>query len=332
MQKKELILQQMTVGYGSGAKEVKVIHNIDDHICSGELVCLLGKNGAGKSTLMRSIMGLQPALSGSVRFGEASIDEIGPKALARLVALVLTDRVEISSMTVYELVASGRIPYTGFSGMLSDEDKRIVEKSIQTIGITDLSQKSVLELSDGERQKVMIAKALAQETPIIMLDEPTAHLDLINKLKLMKLLRDLAHHENKAILISTHDLDLALQSADRIWLIQNDKKLHAGVPEELVLSGAFEKAFAEADIAFDYTKGTFVFQDKKGRSFQVKGDDAHAFWTRKALSRNGFDIDHTSQDLISYSHQEKCWILESSNASERFESLQKLIGHLKAKS
>jgi iron complex transport system ATP-binding protein len=177
----------------------------------------------------------------------------------------------------------------------------------------------------------MIAKALSQQTPIIMLDEPTAHLDLINKLRLMKLLRDLAHNQGKAIIISTHDLDLALQSADKIWLLQNDKTLRSGAPEELVLNGAFEKAFAEADITFDYTRGTFVFQSKKGKTYCVKGDDAHAFWTRKALNRNGFETHPNAEEIISYNPTKEAWELQSKADTHSFNNLEELIRHLKSK-
>jgi iron complex transport system ATP-binding protein len=326
MASEQLLLRNAAVGYGS----TTVVGGINAEVRGGELVCLLGKNGAGKSTLLRSMMGLQSMLSGEVLLGNSNVNDLGAKAMATKIALVLTDRVEISNMTVYELVSAGRIPYTGFTGMLSAADKQIIKDSLGTVGVADFAQKSVLELSDGERQKVMIAKALAQQTPIIMLDEPTAHLDLINKLRLMKLLRDLAHNQGKAIIISTHDLDLALQSADKVWLLQNDNTLRSGVPEELVLNGAFEKAFAEADIAFDYTRGTFVFQDKKGKSYRVDGDDAHAFWTRKALNRNGFDTSRTAQDHIAYDHTKKHWMLTEAGSSAPFSTLDELVRHLKS--
>lgn len=320
----KLILKSLTVGYTQNRKRLEVVRNINQQISGGDLVCLLGKNGCGKSTLLRSILGLQTALSGEIVLDGEQVEAMNPKQLARKIAPVLTDRVDIANMTVFELVAAGRIPYTGFSGMLSAQDKEVVTKALTTIDMIDFAEKNIAKLSDGERQKVMIAKALAQETPVILLDEPTAHLDLVNKLKLMKLLRQLAHEEQKLILISTHDLDLALQSADSIWLISDDHTLTAGMPEELVLNGTFEKAFADDEITFDYTRGTFDFTATKGNAFRVIGDDAQVLWTKKALVRTGFSISQNSDRLIKCSKEEG-WEFDG----ESYQTLAELISVLK---
>ena len=185
----------------------------------GEVCCLLGANGAGKSTLLRTLAAFQPPLSGELRIGERPIKDIAPRELSTLVGIVLTDRIRTQGISVRDMVAMGRSPYTNFWGKLTEEDNRLVEEAMELVNITSFANRQISTLSDGERQKVMIAKALAQGTPIILLDEPTAFLDFPSKVEIMLLLGRLAHEMNKTIFLSTHDLDLALQTADCLWLM-----------------------------------------------------------------------------------------------------------------
>ena len=208
---------RLTVGY----RGHRVVEDISLSLPCGRLVCLLGPNGAGKSTLLRTLCGFQPPIAGTVTISGSDITTMSAAEVARLVSVVLTDRPLTPSLTAAERVGMGRAPYTGFWGRLSDDDRRLVSEAMQTVGIAPLATRRMGRLSDGERQKVMIAKALAQHTPVIVLDEPTAFLDYPSKVAVMKTLARLAHDEGKTILMSTHDLELAAQLGDELMEIEN---------------------------------------------------------------------------------------------------------------
>lgn len=208
---------RLTVGY----RGHRVVEDISLSLPCGRLVCLLGPNGAGKSTLLRTLCGFQPPIAGTVTISGSDITTMSAAEVARLVSVVLTDRPLTPSLTAAEMVGMGRAPYTGFWGRLSDDDRRLVSEAMQTVGIAPLATRRMGRLSDGERQKVMIAKALAQHTPVIVLDEPTAFLDYPSKVAVMKTLARLAHDEGKTILMSTHDLELAAQLGDELMEIEN---------------------------------------------------------------------------------------------------------------
>ena len=208
---------RLTVGY----RGHRVVEDISLSLPCGRLVCLLGPNGAGKSTLLRTLCGFQPPIAGTVTISGSDITTMSAAEVARLVSVVLTDRPLTPSLTAAEMVGMGRAPYTGFWGRLSDDDRRLVSEAMQTVGIAPLATRRMGRLSDGELQKVMIAKALAQHTPVIVLDEPTAFLDYPSKVAVMKTLARLAHDEGKTILMSTHDLELAAQLGDELMEIEN---------------------------------------------------------------------------------------------------------------
>lgn len=208
---------RLTVGY----RGHRVVEDISLSLPCGRLVCLLGPNGAGKSTLLRTLCGFQPPIAGTVTISGSDITTMSAAEVARLVSVVLTDRPLTPSLTAAEMVGMGRAPYTGFWGRLSDNDRRLVSEAMQTVGVDSLATRRMGRLSDGERQKVMIAKALAQHTPVIVLDEPTAFLDYPSKVAVMKTLARLAHDEGKTILMSTHDLELAAQLGDELMEIEN---------------------------------------------------------------------------------------------------------------
>lgn len=208
---------RLTVGY----RGHRVVEDISLSLPCGRLVCLLGPNGAGKSTLLRTLCGFQPPIAGTVTISGNNITTMSAAEVARLVSVVLTDRPPTPSLTAAEMVGMGRAPYTGFWGRLSDNDRRLVSEAMQTVGVDSLATRRMGRLSDGERQKVMIAKALAQHTPVIVLDEPTAFLDYPSKVAVMKTLARLAHDKGKTILMSTHDLELAAQLGDELMEIEN---------------------------------------------------------------------------------------------------------------
>ena len=218
-----------------------VASDLNATACPGSLTCLIGHNGTGKSTLLRTIAHLQPALDGSVFIGPDDITMLRPSRLSRIISIVLTSRPDARNMTVEELVALGRTPYTGFWGRLSSNDRLIVRQSIESVSIAPIAERRVCSLSDGEMQKVMIAKSLAQQTPVILLDEPTAFLDFPGKIDLMLLLQRLAHEERKTILLSTHDL---------LWLLA-DGALHDGTPHELADQGFIDSYIGRKNVKFD---------------------------------------------------------------------------------
>ena len=218
----ELVLKDLVIGYNTRAGQRRVTAPLSVKLPEGRLICLVGRNGVGKSTLLRSLSGLQPPLSGDVLLGGSSIASYSHKALARLVSVVTTRDVPVPSMTSWEVVALGRSPYTQFWGQLSPADKKIVDRSIDITGISPLASRRVGSLSDGERQKVMIAKAIAQETPVILLDEPTAFLDYPSKVSTLSLLSRLAREMGRTILVSTHDVEHALRLSDEVLLLQKE--------------------------------------------------------------------------------------------------------------
>ena len=227
---------KLTIGYRVQNTEYKVQTDLDFSLQAGEMVCMLGPNGCGKSTLLRTLAGLQPALSGEFTHCDA-----------KNIALVLTERLSMENTTVHDVVAMGRHPYTSFLGRLTSIDEQIIEEALQQVGFersVDVTQQSAFNAhSDGEKQRILIAKALAQQTPIILLDEPTAHLDLPHRILILRLLRQLAHEQNKTVLISTHELDLALALSDRILLMTPGKGIQLDTAENLRKTDAFTSTF-----------------------------------------------------------------------------------------
>lgn len=269
--KETIILQNAVIGYHSKKKNRVVAQGLNASLLSGELTCLIGANGTGKSTLLRTLSGFQSPLSGKVLLAMPSeqgnlksVSQLSQKQLALALSVVLTSSSDSVNLTVGETVGMGRSPYTNFWGQLSSEDERIVVDALQDVGILHLKGRKLCTLSDGERQKVMIAKALAQQTPIIFLDEPTAFLDYPSKVDVLLMLKRLAHQHRKAILVSTHDVEMVLQLADRIWLMEkftsqdplNRKEerctqLSIGTPRELAANGAISRFLDGKGLAFD---------------------------------------------------------------------------------
>jgi iron complex transport system ATP-binding protein len=290
----------LTIGYTSRKQAGRVVaESLTIDLWPGQLVCLLGPNGAGKSTLMRTLAGLQPPVNGIIKLGEQSITDVSPAQLARSLSLVLAERVEAGNLRVRELVTLGRTPYTGWLGRNTQDDIDKVEAALRMTDTLQYQARRVDQLSDGERQKVMLARALAQDTDLILLDEPTAHLDLPNRVEMMLLLHQLTRQTRKAILLSTHELDLALQAADRLWLLAPGGRLATGAPEDVVLSGHFEATFtqsnARAGFYFDRETGSFaIHADGSGPAITLTGEAGLVFWTRRALQREGFRVNQTA--------------------------------------
>lgn len=282
-------LSNISTGYISGSKRKAVTSGLNGNLYKGELTCLLGPNGMGKSTLLRTLSAFQPSLKGQISVDGRCLGEYSTGELARTISVVLTERPAIPNISVEEFVALGRSPYTGFFGKLTDSDSQIVEKSIEQVGVTNLKDRQWLSLSDGEKQKVMIAKSLAQETPVIFLDEPTAFLDLPSKVEIMHLLHRLARENNKLILLSTHDMELALQMADRLWVLAGTDTLWTGSPEDLLMDKIFTDFFERDGIKFDRKTGGFRVQNKIDYSVNLKGRGFEFGLIKTALMRMYID-------------------------------------------
>lgn len=261
MAKAMLSTIDLAVGYRNGKRVTEVLTHLDVSLYAGELVCLLGANGIGKSTLLRTISGVQPALRGTIEINGRDLTDYSSKELSKLIGIVYTDRTLAGALTVEELVSLGRQPYTGFFGRLDDEDRQVVADAIESVGMSHKTHDYVATLSDGERQKAMIARALAQETPIIILDEPTAFLDVASRIETMQLLRQLAQSQQKAVLLSTHDVGLSLPLTDRLWLVTADSTVVEGTTSQFISDGTLNNLFPGRNIAFDSSVMDFRVKD-----------------------------------------------------------------------
>ena len=276
----------LAVGYGARV----VLRDVDVCLAGGELACVLGPNGTGKSTLLRTLAGMQPRLAGSVELDGHDVQRLPARDLARRVSVVLTERAEVGLLRAYDLVALGRYPYTGWAGRMRSHDHAVVAWALEATGASDLASRDVSELSDGERQRVMIARALAQEPVVLLLDEPTAFLDVARRVEVTTLLRGLARDTGRAVLFSTHELDLALRTADSVWLLDTAGRVRVGAPEDLVLDGSFARSFEVEGLTFDTAAGRFVSHGASVGRARVRGNGVTARWTRRALEREGYEV------------------------------------------
>ena len=255
MKERDAILttRDLTVGYRNGSQEVTLLNGLNLTLERGKLVALLGQNGAGKSTLLRALTCDERPMGGYVEVNGSNLQDMNQKERSRLIGLVSTERIQAGALTVTELVGLGRQPHTGFLGRLDDEDRQVVRQAMADAGIIDKADEYMASLSDGERQKAMIARALAQQTPIIILDEPTAFLDVASRIETMRLLQTLAHERGKAVLLSSHDISQSLMLADELWLITTDRQVVTGTTEQLVADGTMDRLFVNRDIHFNPT-------------------------------------------------------------------------------
>ena len=238
----------LCIGYRTHKEEKKVHEHLSFGLYPGELTSLLGANGAGKSTLLRTLSASQPSLAGDLQLLGKPLQQYSEKERSRTIGVVLTDKTQAGGLTVYELVALGRQPHTGFFGRLHPKDHLIIKEALDAVGIAHKAESYTAELSDGERQKVMIAKALVQECPLIILDEPTAFLDVVSRIEIMTLLHQLAVEQNKAILLSTHDIEQALVLSDKLWLLSKETGLQCGVTEDMILNHRMDTLFSHSNI------------------------------------------------------------------------------------
>ena len=324
-----LYTQGLTIGYQTKKGVLELERDLSIKIHNGELVCLIGPNGCGKSTLMRTIAGLQKPLNGDTVISGVDVKKMKPHQYARLLSLVLTDKINVGGMTVLDIVSVGRYPYTNYFAKLEPKDHEIIEDALDNVHLNDYKDRFFHELSDGEKQRVLIAKALAQDTPLVMLDEPTAHLDLPNRVEIMNILKRLAKETNKAIFLSTHELDLALQTADTIWLMNRDAKMEIGTPEDLVLSGMFEQVFKSNSFTFIKHSGSFKVVHAIKEKVSLSGNDVYSIWARRALEREGYEVTTDSDWFIKVEYSNDLWELNIHNKTFDCTNIAELLRTLR---
>lgn len=312
----------LTIGYSRKNRNTIIQEGLSLSVEAGEMVCLIGPNGSGKSTLLRTLSGLQRPLAGKSYINGVEIEHLSDKERALLISLVLTDRIDVENATVRSIVAMGRHPHTNWWGNLSQDTELLVQKAIAMVHLQHKTNQLLSELSDGERQRVMIAKAFVQDTPVILLDEPTAHLDLPNRVEIMLLLHKLAHETGKTVLISTHELDMALQAADKVWLITEGKGVEVGVPEDLVLNGSFNEAFKSDNYIFNPANGNFSMNYKLNKQVSVQGDKTRMYWTLRALARAGYAAVENKNPAIVICNN--CWKI----GEKEYYSIENLLSAL----
>lgn len=321
-------LKQLSVGYDQpGEAPLEVLKNINLTAAPGEMVALIGCNGIGKSTLLRTISAFQPSLAGEIQISGKGLKTLNPKEIARIMSFVSTETIRIPNLSVFDLVAYGRFPYTNWIGMLADEDKSVVSEAIENVGLSGMAHKPVMHISDGERQRAMIARALAQDTPVIILDEPTAYLDVSNKYEIFHLLQILASEKKKTIILSTHDLNIALREVDKLWIVTETGN-YQGAPEDAVLRGWLNLMFKNENIGFDEKEGEFFFRKNFKAKVKVEGEGLSLIWTLRALNRKGYQIVMQAEPDFRIIAQDNRWELISSGGENVFRSIYQLLAYL----
>ena len=283
----------LEIGFVSrGRKRTVLTSPLNATASSGEFIAVIGHNGVGKSTLLRTITGLQSLLGGNVFIKGKNIEDYSRTDIARNVGYISTEPVSVGNMTVYDLVALGRYPHTNWIGKINDDDHNTILSSIVKVGMTDFNGKYINELSDGEKQRAMIARVLAQDTGLLIMDEPTAFLDISNKFEIVHLMHTLTRERGKTVIFSTHDLQTAINTADKIWLVLENGIIE-GAPEDLILNDSFDSLFSDSRLKFNKSEGSFVINKDNRKSIRIDGDGLQRLWTEKALNRIGYDLSNT---------------------------------------
>lgn len=322
-------IRDLYIGYGqySGQKEGIVYGPLNTEIYTPEMIGIIGRNGIGKSTLLRTLTGIQRAISGTVMIRGQEISKISRSDRARLISYVSTEAVHFQNLRVRELVTMGRFPYTNWLGKLTKADTDVIDDSVEQTGICHLLEKPVYQLSDGERQKVMIARALAQDTPVIILDEPTAFLDLPARHETIRLLNNLSRQKCKLIIFSTHDLSIAMDEVDKLWLMTGDGMLE-GAPEDLLMNQGFRKLFNNSDLDFDSGSLAFRYSRDLKKRVRILADEENFIFTRKAMERIGFKAlknEDTAYTITVISdHGSPAWQVTGPGTERSFNSIYQL--------
>jgi iron complex transport system ATP-binding protein len=324
-------LDSLEIGFISGKTKRLLLPPFSAKARRGELIAVIGRNGIGKSTLLRTITGLQPSLNGSLLIESRDIRDYSRKELAEKAGYISTEIIRVSNLSVYDLAAQGRFPHTNWYGRIDPVNHEAIVEALSKAGMTDFSERMVTELSDGERQRAMIAMVLAQDAIIMVMDEPTAFLDIRSRFEIMHLLHQLTREKGKTIIFSTHDFDTAVSEADKIWLMLNDR-FSEGAPEDLILSGAINSLFDEAVVRFNSHNGTFMTGREIKGAIAVTGEGDLKFWTERAVVRSGYSVakSGSSTSIFTPDKNNSSWRVKATGCSLSFNSLYSLSSWLRA--
>lgn len=320
-----LEFHNLSIGYQS-----PVLSGINATMKKGEIILLTGKNGSGKTTLLKSIYGELPLLEGSIKIESKNISEISPLETGKYLAVVLSQNPVSPSLRVFDLVALGRYPYKNWYQSLTKKEIEAIDDILHLLNLSRYREYNITKLSDGNLQKVMIARALVQNCPILILDEPTSHLDIANKLEIMKIIKMYAHDQGKSILFTSHDLSLGLAIADRLWFIKDDL-LHTGFTEDIANRYNLYDYFVNDTIRFDYQANEYnFFKSDTSKTVRVDSNSQSAYWLKKALVKNNFVI--SDQASIQILEKDSVFYLLDKNQNEySFISIETLINFLRLK-
>ncbi len=321
----------LAIGYLTQGMGRTVMDHLSLTAHHGELVALIGRNGTGKSTLLRTMVALQPSLHGIVRLEGRDIHTIGRSGLPRIVSFTSTEPIAMRNIKVREVVALGRFPYTNWIGSLNADDERYVNEALEVTGLLPLADRNIDNISDGERQRTLIARSLAQDTDLLVMDEPTAFLDLPSRYSIVGLLRKLTREKGKCVIYSTHDLDTAINEADRLWLM-TEEGVTQGAPEDLMISGILARTFESPLLSFSQTAGTFSFVRKRLSPVALESTGVVRELTERALRRSGYMIMPAAdlKVIVNETGNTIEWILINNSEIECYTSLYNLISHLPA--
>jgi iron complex transport system ATP-binding protein len=320
----------LEIGFISNGNKKILTSPLNSSASAGELIAILGHNGVGKSTLLRTISGLQIPINGSVYVKGKNLNEYERIEVSKNIGYISTEIIKVGNMTVYDLVALGRFPHTNWMGKICNNDHEIITDSIEKVGMMDLSDKYITELSDGERQRAMIARVLAQDTGLLVMDEPTAFLDIRNKFEIVHLMHTLTRERGKTVIFSTHDLQTAINEADKIWLVLENRIIE-GAPEDLILNGSFNLLFSDSRLKFDDTEGTFVRNKDHRKAIFLEGEGLSRLWTERALNRIGYYMSESITDQkikILYKDNTIIWKLSINDNVQDFFSVYELIKYI----
>ncbi len=328
-----LITRDLEIGFlkPMGKPDISLMKGISVEARKGEMIAMIGQNGIGKSTLLRTLVQLQPALSGNVILNNKSIETYTRRELARQVGFVSTEIINTGNLSVYDLVALGRFPYTNWFGTINREDRFMIDRSVELVDLVHKRDKLLTEISDGERQRAMIARTLSQDTDLLILDEPTAFLDLPNRHEVLKLLRDLSR-EGKTIIFSTHDINLVIDQVDKIWMM-TEGGIIEGAPEDLILNNSFDSVFSGSSLMFNKESGRFDYPVDILHEVYIEGEGELKVWTTRALARKGYLPKEKNENVKIFVHVyeengQACWVLKSKNNTSSYKSIYELMSGL----
>lgn len=321
--------RDLEIGYSENGRRLSVMKNLNLRARHGDLVALIGRNGSGKSTLLRTLVMLQAPMSGTIEIDNLHSETIDRDEIPKLISYASTEPIAVHNLSVKEAVSLGRFPYTNWLGTLTDDDIISVNEALTVTGLMALETRKIDTLSDGERQRVLIARSLAQDTDLLVMDEPTAFLDLPSRFGIVNLLRRLTREKNKCVIYSTHDLDTAISEADMIWLM-TDEGISQGAPEDHILSGRLARAFESPMLSFNDTTGLFSFTRNRAGEISLLGTGLSARLTEKALLRCGYGINSSSETLVKVisSGEKTEWLMTFRDETLIFDSVYDLVSHL----